>query len=156
MANIEENYPRSEVLLKRGAINVARSFIPGNRCTVDKTTEETFMKSAMSRGGMGSGVTGLTGITTNYNAYQRWVRTLHQRTLYTNATFHMTDMLTESNEGDKHKDMRPWETRRSKRNVKSTTGAIESFLNPFGVDNRDELCCISSGAPASTKIKIMC
>ena len=139
MANIKENHPRSAVLLKRGANRVARSFIPGNRCAVDKTIEETFMKSAKSRGGMGSGGTGLTGITTNYNAYQRWIRTLHQRTLYTNATFHMTDMITESSEGDKHNDMRPSEIRRSERNVKSTIGAIESFLNPFEVDNRDEL-----------------
>ena len=127
MANIEKNYPRSEVLLKRGAISVLRSFIPGNRYAVDKTIEETFMKSAKSRSGMGSGGTGLTRITTNYNACQRWVRTLHQRTLYTNATFHMADMLTESNEEDKHKDMRPSEIRRSERNVKSTIGAIESF-----------------------------
>ena len=66
----------------------------------------------------------------------------------------MADMLTESNEGDKHKDMRPSEIRRSERNVKSTIGAIESFLNPFEVDNRDELYCISSGAPASTEIEI--
>ena len=154
MANIEESYPRSEVLLKRGAISVARSFIPGNRCAVDKTIEETFMKSAKSRGGMRSGGTGLTGITTNYNAYQKWVRTLHQRTWYTNATFHMADMPTESNERDKHKDLRPSEIRRRGRNVKSTIGAIESFLNPFKTDNRDKLYCISSGAPASTEIEI--
>ena len=66
----------------------------------------------------------------------------------------MADMLTESNEGDEHKDMRPSEIRRSERSVKSTTGAIESFLNPFEVDNWDELYCISSGAPASTEIEI--
>ena len=71
MANMEENYPRSEVLLKQGTISVARSFIPGKQCAVDKTIEKTFMKSARSRGGMGSGGTGLTGITENYNAYQR-------------------------------------------------------------------------------------
>ena len=63
-------------------------------------------------------------------------------------------MLTKSNEGDKHKDMHPSEYRRSGRNAKSTIGAIESFLNPFEVDNQDELYCISSGAPASTEIKI--
>ena len=101
-----------------------------------------------------SGGTGLTEITTNYNACQRWVRTLHQHTLYTNATFHMVDMLMKSNEGDKHKDMRPSEIRRSERNVKSTIGTIESFLNRFVVNNRDELYCISSGAPTSTEVEI--
>ena len=61
MAYIE---PRSDILLKR-------SFIPGNRCAVDKTIGETFMKSAKSHGGMESEGTGLTGITKNYNSYQR-------------------------------------------------------------------------------------
>ena len=68
--NTEENLPNTEALLRRGAISVARSFIPGNRCAVDKTIEETFMKNAKSRGGMGSRGTGLSGIATNYNAYQ--------------------------------------------------------------------------------------
>ena len=95
---------------------------------------------------MGSEGTILTGITRNYTAYQRWVRPL-----INNAAFHMADMLTESNEEDEHKDTRPSEIRRSERNVKSTIGAIESFLNPFEVDNPDGLYCISSGAPASTQ-----
>ena len=56
MANVEENLPNAEALLRRAAISVARSFIPGNRCAVDKTIEETFMKNAKSRGRMGSGV----------------------------------------------------------------------------------------------------
>ena len=41
LANIEISHPD---LLKSGAISVARSFVPGNRCPVDKTIEETFMK----------------------------------------------------------------------------------------------------------------
>ena len=49
----------------------ARSSIPWNRCAVDKSNEETFMKNAKSRGGMGSGSTVLSGITTNYNSYKR-------------------------------------------------------------------------------------
>ncbi len=41
LANIEESHPGATDLLERGAISVARSFIPGNRCAVDKTMEET-------------------------------------------------------------------------------------------------------------------
>ena len=74
IANIELSHPGATELLKRGAFSVARSLIPGNRCAVDKTMEETFMKHAKSRGGTGAG---LTGITSNYQAYQRWVRTTH-------------------------------------------------------------------------------
>ena len=111
------------------------------------------MKTAKSRGGMGSGGTGLSGIATNYSAYQRWVKTLHQRTLYTTATFHMADMLTESNEDDKHRDLRPSEIRRSEKCVKNATEAVKSFLNPFDVDDRDRLYCISSVVPVDQEIE---
>lgn len=42
--NIKSSYPGSTDLLKREAINVARSFIPRSRCDFDKTIEETFMQ----------------------------------------------------------------------------------------------------------------
>lgn len=74
MANIDSSHPGARELLERGAISVARSFIPGNRCQVDKTMEETFMKSAKSHSGPGGSGTGVSGITTNYGAYQRWTK----------------------------------------------------------------------------------
>jgi len=77
IANIEVSHPGATELLRRGAISVARSFIPGNRCAVDKTMEETFMRHAKSHGGAGGNATGVSGILTNYDAYQRWVRTTH-------------------------------------------------------------------------------
>ena len=44
MVNIETHHPVATDLLKRGAISVARLCIPGNRCTVDNTIKDTFMK----------------------------------------------------------------------------------------------------------------
>ena len=43
LVNIEKTHPGATELLKFGAISVARSFIPANKCAVDKTIEETFM-----------------------------------------------------------------------------------------------------------------
>ena len=71
VANLDESHPGATELLQRGAISVARSFIPGNRCAVDKTMEETFMKHAKSRSGAGGSGTGISGIAGNYDAYQR-------------------------------------------------------------------------------------
>ena len=42
LVNIEETHPGTTELLKLGAVSVARSFIPANRCAVIKTIEETF------------------------------------------------------------------------------------------------------------------
>ena len=74
LANIEISHPGATDLLKRDAIRVARSFVPGNRCPVDKTIEETFMKHSKSHGGTGGGSADLSGLLSNYDAYQRWVR----------------------------------------------------------------------------------
>ena len=75
--------------IRLGVISVARSWIPGSRCAVDKTMEETFMKHAKSKGGSG---TGITGLTTNHAAVQRWVRSTHQRTQFLEATYEEVNM----------------------------------------------------------------
>ena len=73
MLNLETTHPGATELIKGGAFSAAWSFIPGNRTAVDKTIEETIVKYAKSRGGSGSTDAGLTGLQTNYGAYQRWV-----------------------------------------------------------------------------------
>lgn len=109
VANIEDSHPGATDVLQRGAISVARSFIPGNRCSVDKTMEETFMKHAKSHSGAGGIGAGVTGISRNYDAYQRWVQTTHERSKYVQATFNMADMLNESGSSTRHRDLRPAE-----------------------------------------------
>ena len=104
IANIENSHPGATELLKKGAFSVARSLIPGNRCAVDKTMEETFMRDAKSRGGSGAGMVGLTQ---NYEAYQRWVRTTHERVKYVQRTFDMVDMAHADDFGTQHRDLRP-------------------------------------------------
>ena len=69
LANIDHSHPGACDLLKQGAISVARSFVPGNRCDMDKTMEETFMKHAKSKGGAEGSGAGASGLLTNYNAY---------------------------------------------------------------------------------------
>ena len=53
------------------------------------------MKHTQSCGGAGgSGAVGITGILTNYEVYQCWVETTHERARYVDATFSMPDMLS--------------------------------------------------------------
>jgi len=153
MANIEIAHPGATELMKRGAISVAHSFIPGNRCAVDKTMEETFMRHAKSHGGAGGSSAGVSGILTNYDAYQRWVRTTHARSQYVNTTLSIADMSSGSTEGTKHRDVRPAEVLKSEKLVSRTQEAVESFLNPFSVDNKDQLLILSSGAAASEDVQ---
>ena len=147
MANIEVSHPESTNLIKLGAMSVARSFIPGNRYAMDKTMEETFMCHAKSHGCAG-------GFLTNYNAYQQWVRSTHARSQNVNATLYMADMVC-SNPGDsKHRDTHQAEIHRSEKCVKKAQEAVNSFINPFSLETKDQLVILSSGAAASADVTV--
>ena len=157
LANIDDTHPGASDLLKAGAISVARSLVPSSRSAVDKTIEETFMKHAKSHGGSGGCGAGLTGILTNFSAYQRWVKTTHERAQYVDVTRAKAGLETESYDGQHHKDLRPSEIKKSEKRVEQTKSAIQSFLNPFDVSDHDKLYCISSGAhvPHSVEKDVM-
>ena len=148
LCNIETSHPGATDLLKQGAISVARSFIPGNRADVDKKMEETFMRHAKSRGSSGAGMTGLL---TNQEAYQRWVRTTHARSHYANSMFNMADM--QQSVSYEHRDLRPTEIARSQKNTSKALDAVQSFINPFTVDTKDKLLILSSGQAATDEIE---
>ena len=153
LANVDETHPGASELLTGGAISVARSFVPGNRCAVDKTIEETFMKHAKSHGGSGGCGAGLTGILTNVKAYQRWVKTTHERAQYVDVTYAKADMHSESQGGRKHKDLRRAEVQKSEKRVGKAMETIHGFLNPFDTSDHDKLYCISSGVPAPAPVE---
>lgn len=150
ISNIDVTHPGSLELLKNGAISVARSMIPGSRTDVDKTMEETFMPHSKSGGGA-SGA-GITGLTRNFSAYQRWVLSTYEHSQYLAAAFSLADMTTDST--DAHKDLSKTEIKRNQEYVKKTTLAFENFLNPFDESiDKSKLYNISSGAPVSVDVE---
>ena len=151
LANIDVSHPGAVDLLRRGAISVARSFVSRNRCDVDKTMEETFMKHAKSKGGAGGCGAGVSGLLSNYNTYQRWVRTTHEHSQFVNATLNSVGM-GDTTDGMKHRDLRPTEIKRSEKFVSKAEATIRSFTNPFDVRNKELLIIISSGAVARPDI----
>ena len=165
VANLEFSHPGSIKNMKARIISVARSMIPGSRCAVDKTMEETFMKHAKSKGGAGGAGAGLCGLLKNFNAYQRWVRTTPERYIiidlyihicllitvyvrvrYLEATHTQAGLLEDPNRSLQHKDLNPAEIKRSEAHVKSCTSAFDGFMNPFTIEDKSALYSISSGA----------
>jgi len=61
--------------------------IPGSREDVDRTIEETIMRDSKAHSGASG--TGISGITRNYAAYQRWILAMHGRSKYTAHHFHL-------------------------------------------------------------------
>ena len=153
LSNVESSHPGATRLIMGGSFSVARSNIRGNRCAVDKTIEETFMRQAKSRGGVGGTGTGLSGLECNPKAYQRWVRSLHQRTKYVDAALGMAGMVSDKSDNQNHRETRATEIEKSEKRVKNTMTAITGFLNPFNIPEKNQLFCVSSGSPVSKMIE---
>ena len=92
LANLDETHPDASELLRSGVISEARSFVAGNRCSVNKPIEETFTIRDKSHGGPEGCGAGLMEILTNFNAYRRWVQTAHEKAQYVNVTYSKADM----------------------------------------------------------------
>lgn len=152
LTNIETTHPGATDLLKMGAISVARSFVPGSQCPVDKTIEETFMRHAKSRAGPGSRGAGVSGLLQNYEAYRRWARTAHERSKYVDVMLQMADM-TDEGRGNTHRDVRPSMIKRSEKDTAKVIDAFDSFMNPFRIDSDEKLYCIASGKPATPEVE---
>ena len=112
--------------------------------------EETFMKHAKPKGGAAGSGAGTSGLLTNYNAYQRWIRTSYARSLYLDATLHaagITKVLS-------HRHLRPTEVQHSEKLVANRESAMLGYNNPFDVNNRDDLIILSSGTVATDEVAI--
>lgn len=151
LANLDTSHPGAMTLIERGAISVARSYVPGCRCDVDKTMEETFMRHAKSHGGPGASGVGVSGLLTNYEAYQRWVRTTHARSLYVDSALNVAGMGN-STDTTKHRTLRITEIKKGEAIVQRARDAICNFINPFDVDTKEHLLNISSGCAASKEV----
>ena len=82
------------------------------------------MKHAKSHGGAGGSGAGLTGLLTNYDSYQRWVRTTQERSKYRQATLSMADMLTGSETGFVHTDVRQSQILKGEKSVNHAKDAV--------------------------------
>ena len=85
---------------------MARSFIPANRCAVDKTIEETFMRHAKTQAGPGGRGAGISGLLNNYEAYRCWACAAHERSRYVEVMLQMAN-ISDGGSGTKHRDNRP-------------------------------------------------
>ena len=152
-ANIYNSHPGATEDIKLGVFSVARSFIPGSRCAVDKTMEETFMRHAKSKGGAGGGSVGISGITQNYAAYQRWIASMSERSKYMEMTKSLAGLRSDINPDVRHRDLRPLEIKKSELSVIKTVDAVESFMDPFSISENNSLFSLSSGGKMSVEVE---
>ena len=143
MPNLPVIHPGAEDFFRRNGFSVSRSSNLSSRNPVNITIEQTINCHAKSHGD-------IIGFSRNYAAYHCWCITRHSRVKYVKATFNVADMS--SNESSTHKELRPSQMKTSKSNVEKVVDAICGFTNPFQVENKDELYCLSSGIPANSTV----
>ena len=144
MLNISSSHPGAEKLLRNNGFSVSRSDVPGCRNAVDMTIEQTINRHAKSAGG-------IIGFSRNISAYYRWCVTRHSRAAYVEATYDMANM-SHSDTSINHKEMRPHNIKNSERDVQKVREAFSNFTNPFTIEDKEELFCLSSGVPASPDV----
>ena len=118
-----------------------RSFCPGNRASVDKTMEETFMRHSKSN----RMETGLSGLCMLYGNYLHWIHSPSSMPQYVNETLQNAAMIDDYI-CRTHKDTNESEKFKSEKIVTRTQEAIYSFINPFDAEVKDNLVVLSSGA----------
>ena len=142
--NLNSTHPGAEELLRQNGFSVSRSDVPSSRNAVDITIEQTINKNAKSHGG-------IVGFSRNYAEYFRWCITRHWRASYVEGAFKMADMVVSEN--DSHKDNEKSQMVQSENNVKKLIDAFQTFTDPFLVEEKDVLYCLSSGVPASVEVE---
>lgn len=144
LLNLDISHPGAKQLLENNGFSVNRSDVPSSRNAVDITIEQTINRHAKSHGG-------IIGFSRNYAAYYRWCMTRHWRAGYLQATYEIAEMT--DTESTSHKDVRLSEVKKSEEDVHRVTEAISNFINPFEIEEKEVLFCLSSGAPAPKEVE---
>ena len=77
----------------------------------------------------------------------------HERVQFVKGALAMVDMLVDDSDVKKHRDLRRTEIERSEANAVKVAEAIVGFINPFEMEQKDNLYCISFGASVTSEIE---
>ena len=135
--NLPVAHPGADDILRKGGLSVNRSNVPGSRNPVGMTIEQTIFHHVKSAGG-------IVGFSRNIPAYHRWCVTRHALLKWQVWTTLMTPFT---------KHLRPAQIQQNEEDVTKLCKAFEIFINPFDIECRDALYCLSSGAKAPPAIE---
>lgn len=144
LLNLQSTNPGAEELLRNNGFSVNRSQVPSSRNYVDITIEQTINRHAKCTGG-------IVGFSRNFWAYARWCITRHERAKYVELAFENASMIKSSD--CSHRDIQAHEIKRSEQSILKVLDAFEQYVNPFEVENRDNLFCLSSGRPVPKSVE---
>ncbi|CAH0387092.1 unnamed protein product [Bemisia tabaci] len=145
LLNLKNSHPGAEELLRNNGFSVNRSAIPGSRNAVDITIEQTINRSAKCSGG-------IIGFSRNFWAYTRWCVTRHERAKYVEVLMEKTDIQHSSDSA--HRDLKSSQIKLSEESIRKVIEAFGQFFNPFEVETKEDLFCLSSGRPLPRTVDV--
>lgn len=128
LVNIEETHPGERETLEKYGFSISRSDLPGTRNAIDITIKQTINR-----------------LKQEFCSLLQGCLTQHPKASYVEATFDLANMST--SESDVHKDTIQASKTATEADVESIIRSFDNFVNPFKVDNKDVLFCVSSGSP---------
>jgi hypothetical protein len=138
MGALSSTHPEVFEYLKSGNFSVQRQSRYGfSKIACDQLIEQTLNRDSKTKGG-------LTGITLNKGAVNRWVLSHHERAAIFRACLAMADK-DESNRSRKDLDISY--NKRYEEDIQAVAGIVEAMINPFATQ-RDDLINISLGVVA--------
>ena len=143
MLILDKSHPGAKGLLHHG-MRSSSSDVRCSRNAVDITIEQTINRHAKSSGG-------IIGFSRNCNAYSRWCLTRHARAGFIQATKQMAKM--NCNVLSSHNDLKKSEIIHSEERVRKVMDAIQNFIDPFSIEDKHSLYCLSSGLPTPTDVE---
>ena len=90
-----------------------------------------------------------------FGAYQKWCRTTSARAQFYEKTLKMVDLIDDPDcpRSSKHRELEQAEVKKGEKAVQRAITAIENFINPFTIDNKERLYSLASGAPVPPEVE---
>ena len=126
LLNLQVAHPGPDDILRKGALSVSRSNVPGSCNPIDMTIEQTINHYVKSAGG-------IVAFSRNIPAYHRWCVTRHALLKWQVWTTLMTPFT---------KHLRLAQIQQSEEDVTKLVKAFGNFINPFDIECRDALYCL--------------
>lgn len=92
------------------------------------------------------------GFSRNFWAYTRWCVTRHERAKYVEVLMEKTDIQHSSDSA--HRDLKSSQIKLSEESIRKVIEAFGQFFNPFEVETKEDLFCLSSGRPLPRTVDV--
>ena len=141
--NVDNTHPGVREVLEKGALTIRRTSKSFSRAAVDLTLEQTVNADAASR------KTGISAFQTD-STRTRWMITRSTRSAIVSTLLHQAGLRSPD---DVVKELKPYRIQKDNNDMKTLIEGIMSTMNPFSIEDDNNLYCLSTGQKVPDAIK---